>query len=140
MSNRKRLTHPVGVDFEDSYIVVYFANGRAVRVPLERYPWLSTATIGELAAVQFLPDRIYWRRLAQTIQVQALLNDPATTELGAGWVVLRRRVLLLLEQLDGWLLRHRWTWLCNRIARSPWWTGEENATGVNDIRNSRSQT
>lgn len=65
---------PTGVRFNDKYVFIDLADGRAIGMPLTFFPWLRDATDDERHDCQLYPFSVYWRNLEEGIDIIAMVS------------------------------------------------------------------
>jgi len=121
MRKAKQLAKPVAVDVHGELVWITLHDGRALGMPLALYPRLAQAQVQDLYPVAFLPDRVYWPDLGETIRLEEMRIVGTTREYGDRLTVLKRRVIILFDALESRLLRHRVAQVCHALGASSWW-------------------
>lgn len=60
--------------FADEYIWIVLADGRILGMPMNWFPWLQSATEGQLQNYELLGDSVYWEDLDEGIDLLAMLT------------------------------------------------------------------
>lgn len=72
-----RPQQPVEVYADQDDLIVRIADGRILRTPLSWYPWLSTASIEQIADVELDALTIYWPEFDDGIDIDWLIENAA---------------------------------------------------------------
>ena len=65
---------PIRVRFDDDFVFIDLADGRAIGMPLYFFPWLRDASEDERNNCQFYPFSVYWRDLDEGIDIIAMVS------------------------------------------------------------------
>ena len=65
---------PTAVRFDDEFVFIDLADGRAMGMPLYFFPWLRDASDDERNDCQLYPFSVYWRILDEGIDIIAMVS------------------------------------------------------------------
>lgn len=65
---------PTRVRFDDEFVFIDLADGRAIGMPLYFFPWLRDASDEERNDCQLYPFSVYWHNLDEGIDIIAMVS------------------------------------------------------------------
>ena len=65
---------PTRVRFNDEFVIIDLADGRAIGMPLYFFPWLRDASDDERRDCQLNPFSVYWGKLDEGIDIIAMVS------------------------------------------------------------------